>query len=41
MAGAVAALASSGGVEIEGAECVRKSWPEFFEDLGSIARCSP
>jgi 3-phosphoshikimate 1-carboxyvinyltransferase len=41
MAAAVAALASSGGVEIEGAECVRKSWPEFFEDLGSIARCSP
>jgi 3-phosphoshikimate 1-carboxyvinyltransferase len=41
MAAAVAALASSAGVEIEGHECVRKSWPEFFEDLGSIARCSP
>ena len=41
MATAVAALASSEGVEIEGPECVKKSWPEFFEDLGSIARYSP
>jgi 3-phosphoshikimate 1-carboxyvinyltransferase len=41
MAAAVAALASSEGVEIEGPECVKKSWPEFFEDLDSIARCSP
>lgn len=37
MAAAVAALVSEQGVEIEGAECVGKSWPSFFEDLGSIS----
>ncbi len=41
MAGAVTALASAEGVEIEGAECVSKSWPSFFEDLEASAfpRC--
>ena len=38
MAAAIAALASDGGVEIAGAECVAKSWPGFFEDLAAIAR---
>lgn len=33
MAAAVAALRSSGDVLIEGAECVAKSWPSFFNDL--------
>lgn len=43
MAAAVAALASEEGVEIGGPDCVKKSWPEFFEDLASISapRCSP
>lgn len=36
MAAAVAALAGSGRVCIEGAECVAKSWPGFFEALGTI-----
>lgn len=36
MAAAVAALGASGEVEIDGSECVAKSWPAFFEDLGSI-----
>lgn len=33
MACAIAALRSQKGVEIEGAECVSKSYPKFFEDL--------
>ena len=33
MACAVAALGSRKGVTIEGAECVAKSYPEFFDDL--------
>lgn len=36
---AVAALRSDGEVEIEGAECVTKSYPTFFEDLEKI-RCT-
>ena len=36
MAAAVAGLAASGAVTIEGAECVAKSWPDFFEALASI-----
>jgi 3-phosphoshikimate 1-carboxyvinyltransferase len=38
MAAAVASLLCSSPVEIEGAECVAKSWPVFFEDLAKIAR---
>lgn len=38
MAAAVAALAAEGRVEIEGAECVAKSWPHFFEDLDGLRR---
>ena len=38
MAAAIASLACRGPVEIDGAECVAKSWPSFFEDLASIAR---
>jgi 3-phosphoshikimate 1-carboxyvinyltransferase len=37
MAAAVASLACEAGVDIVGAECVAKSWPEFFEDLDSAA----
>ncbi len=36
MAAAVAALAGSGQVSIEGAECVSKSWPEFFDVLDAL-----
>ena len=36
MAAAVAALGASGEVEIAGSECVAKSWPAFFEDLGAL-----
>jgi 3-phosphoshikimate 1-carboxyvinyltransferase len=36
MAAAVAALAGNAAVEIEGAECVSKSWPSFFEDLSLL-----
>jgi len=36
MAAAVAGLAASGAVTVEGAECVAKSWPDFFESLASI-----
>lgn len=36
MACAVAALAADGDIEIEGAECVGKSYPEFFDDLASV-----
>lgn len=35
MACAIAALATNGDVEIEGAECVTKSYPKFFEDLAA------
>jgi len=37
MAAAVASLLASAPVEIEGSECVAKSWPNFFEDMGRIA----
>jgi len=37
MAAAVASLACKAPVEIEGSECVSKSWPSFFEDLAAIA----
>ena len=37
MAAAVAALACSAPVGIEGSECVAKSWPGFFGDLASVA----
>ena len=33
---AVAALRASGPVRIEGAECVAKSYPDFFDDLRKI-----
>jgi 3-phosphoshikimate 1-carboxyvinyltransferase len=36
MAGALAGLASESGVRVEGAECVAKSYPRFFEDLESL-----
>jgi len=36
MAAAVAALAAEDEVTIDGAECVSKSWPGFFEDLASV-----
>jgi 3-phosphoshikimate 1-carboxyvinyltransferase len=36
MAAAVLALAGGSSVEIEGAECVSKSWPSFFEDLEAL-----
>ena len=36
MACAVAALRSARGVAIHGAECVAKSYPEFFEDIKSL-----
>ena len=36
MAAAIAALAAKDEVIIEGAECVAKSWPDFFGDLSSI-----
>jgi 3-phosphoshikimate 1-carboxyvinyltransferase len=38
MAGAVCALLAGGPVAIEGADCVAKSWPGFYEDLARIAR---
>ncbi len=37
MACAIAALRSRKGVTIEGAECVAKSYPQFYEDLQSVA----
>ena len=37
MATAVAALAATGPVDIEGSECVAKSYPEFFEDLADLS----
>lgn len=36
MAAAVAALSGGATAEIEGAECVTKSWPSFFEDLEAL-----
>ena len=36
MAAAVAALAGSGPVAIDAAECVSKSWPGFYGALDSI-----
>lgn len=36
MATATAALAGTGEVEIESAECVAKSYPEFFEDFSKL-----
>jgi 3-phosphoshikimate 1-carboxyvinyltransferase len=36
MAVAIAALTARGAVEIEGSECVAKSYPAFFSDLGSL-----
>jgi len=39
MAGAIAALACKDPVEIEGEECISKSYPKFFEDLeGMVIR---
>jgi 3-phosphoshikimate 1-carboxyvinyltransferase len=38
MAAAIASLAASAPIDIEGAECVAKSWPTFFEDLAAVAR---
>ncbi len=38
MSFAVAGLASEGGVEIIGAECVNISYPEFYEDLDRLTR---
>ncbi len=36
MAAAVAALAGAGPAEIRGAECVSKSYPDFFRDLSAL-----
>ncbi len=36
MACAIGALRSRNGVKIRGPECVSKSYPDFFEDLGEI-----
>jgi 3-phosphoshikimate 1-carboxyvinyltransferase len=38
MAAAVCAFLAGGAVAIEGAECVAKSWPSFYEDLARAAR---
>ena len=38
MAAAIAALSASGPVNIEGAECVSKSYPLFFDDLDKIRK---
>ena len=38
MAAAISALTGNGTVTINGAECVAKSYPEFFEDLKSISQ---
>jgi 3-phosphoshikimate 1-carboxyvinyltransferase len=35
---AVASLVAEGPVVVEGAECVAKSWPGFFEDLDAVSR---
>ncbi len=36
MACAVAALTANGDVDIDGAECVEKSYPKFFDDLVAV-----
>ena len=36
MALSVLAIGSSGPIEIEDAECVAKSYPEFFDDLETL-----
>lgn len=36
MASAIAALNSENGIEIEGEDCVKKSYPNFFEDLEKL-----
>jgi len=36
MAGAILALACTSEVSISGAECVSKSWPDFFENMDSL-----
>jgi len=38
MAAAIAALAADGPVTIGGAECVAKSWPDFFQCLNALRR---
>jgi 3-phosphoshikimate 1-carboxyvinyltransferase len=38
MAAAIASLCCEAPVEIEGGECVAKSWPSFYQDLAGIAR---
>ena len=38
MSFAVAALASEGDTKIKDADCVRISYPEFYEDLLSLQR---
>ncbi len=38
MAAAISVLTGNGTVTINGAECVAKSYPEFFEDLKSISQ---
>jgi 3-phosphoshikimate 1-carboxyvinyltransferase len=38
MACAVAGLHSKGGVKVNGAECVNKSYPNFFKDLHSLQK---
>ncbi len=37
MAAAIASLFSENPVEIDGSECVAKSWPTFFEDFAAVA----
>jgi 3-phosphoshikimate 1-carboxyvinyltransferase len=37
MALAIAGLIADGKTEIEGAECVGISYPDFFDDLESLA----
>jgi len=36
MAGAVAALIADGPVTIQNAECVSKSYPEFFDEMKKV-----
>ena len=38
MALAIAALSSDSGIDIEGFECVKKSYPEFYNDLKTITQ---
>ncbi len=38
MALAIAALSSDSGIEIEGFECIKKSYPEFYNDLKIITQ---